>query len=400
MKKFKYTARDRQGRKILGEVEAGSIEAAARLVRGRGLVLTSLKKSGGIFNVGLKIGTGVSEGDVTSFTRQLATMVNAGLPITEALTILRLQAKSNFQPIIMQVLADVEGGESLSRSMNNHPKVFSPTYIALIKAGEAGGVLDTVLARLADNLERRQEFKGKVKGAMIYPTIIVVGILVVSAIMVVFVVPRLNELYVQFGLDLPLTTRVLSGIADFILGFWFIIVALAGGALWGFKIFRKTKSGGRKISRFVFSLPIIGELQKEIILAEFTRTLSLMIASGVSILEGLQITADVVSNVLVKDAVLGAKSQIEKGFPISYSFAQYPDMFPYLLSQMVSVGEETGKMDEVLAKVSHVFEVNSEQKVKALTTLVEPIVMVVLGVGVAFLVISVILPIYNLTTSL
>jgi type II secretory pathway component PulF len=188
------------------------------------------------------------------------------------------------------------------------------------------------------------------------------------------------------------------GTSSVFLKFWpFLLIALGIG-LWSFAAYRKTKAGKRKIAEYIFRIPIVGDLQRQIILTELTRTLALMIGAGVPILEGLTVTSNVISNVIISDALVDAGTQIEKGFPIAYSFAKHPEAFPYILSQMMAVGEETGKMEEVLTKVSHVFEVDSEQKVKALTSSIEPVVMIVLGIGVAFLVVSVIIPIYNLTT--
>lgn len=401
MNKYRYKARDKSGKLITGEVEASSEAVAARLVRERGYILVDLRSAGsGLLGLSQKMSSHVSRSDVTAFTRQLATMVNAGLPITEALQILRLQAKSGLKAVVTQVLADVESGESLSKAFDKHQKVFSPTYVALVKAGETGGVLDKVLARLADNMEKAQEFRGKVKGAMIYPAIIVIGMIVVSIIMIVFIMPQLTDLYTQFDADLPITTKILTGVSDFVIGYWYIVLVALAILFFAFRSYAATKPGKRKIALFLFKIPILGDLQKEIVLTDLTRTLSLMVGSGVPILEGLSVTSGVLGNIIISEAVQGAAKQIEKGFPISYSFAQYPDAFPYILAQMISVGEETGKMEEVLSKVSHVFEVDSEQKVKALTAAIEPLIMIVLGIGVAFLVVSVILPIYNLTTSL
>ncbi len=401
MNRYRYKARDKGGNVVTGEVEASNESVAARLVRERGYILVDLKLAGGGLSglVG-KITSRVSKKEVTAFTRQLATMINAGLPVTESLQILKLQSKAGLKAVVAQILADVESGESLSKAFEKHPKVFSPTYTALVKAGETGGVLDKVLSRLADNLEKGQEFRGKVKGAMIYPAIIVVGMIIVSIIMIVFIMPRLTDLYSQFDAELPITTKILTGISGFFINFWYLVVLGLAIGFWVFKLYARTKQGKRKIASILFKIPIIGELQKEVILTELTRTLSLMVGSGVPILEGLTVTSGVVGNIIISEALINAAKQIERGFPISYAFAQYPDAFPYILAQMISVGEETGKMEEVLSKVSHVFEVDSEQKVKALTASIEPIIMIVLGIGVAFLVVSVIMPIYNLTTSL
>ena len=401
MKRYKYKAKDKNGQVITGEVEAANQPHAAKLIRDRDLILITLRPIYELpFNFTKRISQRVTGADVNTFTRQLATMVNAGLPLTEALLILRTQTKGTMQKIVSKILADVEEGESLSSAMSKHSEVFSKSYTALIKAGEVGGVLDEVLVRLADNLEKDQEFKGKVKGALIYPIIIVFGMIGVAFIMMVFVVPRLTALYDQFQADLPLPTLVLIAVSNFMTHFWWLILILAGGAVYGLKLYRATKSGRRKIDELILKIPVFGDLTLQIVLTDITRTLSLMVGSGVSIIEALNISGGVVKNVVVSSALADCSNMVEKGFPVAFAFSRHPEAFPYLLSQMIAVGEETGKMDEVLEKVSHVFEVESDQKVKALTAAVEPAILIVLGVGVAFLVISIIMPIYNLTTQI
>ena len=399
MKRFTYKAKDKSGTVITGEVEASSAQVVAKLVRARGLVvITITPRRESLLTLIQKFRDRITLGDVTTFTRQLATMVNAGLPITQALLILRSQSKGSMQKVVAQILSDIEGGESLSTSLSRHPKVFNPTYIALVKSGEAGGVMDEVLVRLADNLEKQQEFKGKVKGALIYPAIIIVGMFVVGLVMMIFVIPRLTSLYGEFNAKLPIATQILIGISNFFVKAWPLIIIFVVVAISGFRAYRRTVAGRRKTDELLFKLPIIGELQRQVILTELTRTLSLMVGAGVSILETLNITAGVVGNVVIADALKDAAKQVEKGFPIAYSFSKHPEAFPYILSQMVAVGEETGKMEEVLNKVSHVFEVESDQKVKGLTSAIEPLVMILLGLGVGFLVIAIILPIYSLTS--
>jgi len=400
MKRFRYKARDSSGNMATGEVEAASHEAAARLLRKKDLVVISIKLNRGFLNFGVGVGERITLPDLSTITRQLSTMINSGLPLTESLLILRSQAKGVSQKIIGQVLADVEEGESLSSALSKFPKVFSKTYIALMRAGETGGVLDQVLLRLADNLENQQEFRGKVKGALIYPAIIIIGMIGVSLVMLIFVIPRLMSLYEQFEASLPLPTLILMSISNFMARYWPFVLALIGLSVYGAKIYRKTAWGRKKTDELIFKIPIFGPLQREVILAEITRTLGMMVGSGVSIIESLNIAADVVSNVVISEALKDAAKLVEKGFPVAYSFSRHPEAFPYILCQMLAVGEETGKMDEVLAKVSHVFEVESDQKVKAMTAAVEPAVLIILGVGVAFLVIAVILPIYNLTSKL
>lgn len=338
--------------------------------------------------------------DLTTFTRQLATMVEAGLPITEALLILRSQSKGGMQKVVAQILADIEEGESLSSALAKFPQVFSRTYVALVKSGEVGGVLESVLVQLADDLEKQAEFRGKVKSALTYPAVIVAAMIVVAAIMVIFVIPRLTTLYEQFGSELPLSTKFLITISDLAVKFWPFLIIATGLGLYLFKIYRGTKAGRKKTDEILLKIPIIGDLQRQIILTDLTRTLALMISSGVSIIEGLTISADVVKSVIISEALNDITKLVEKGFPVAFSFSKHPEAFPFILSEMIAVGEETGKMDEVLRKVSHVFEVESDRKVKALTSAIEPAILIVLGLGVAFMVISLILPIYNLTTSL
>ena len=399
MKRFTYKAKNKEGKTITGTVEAASESVAVKLVRARGLLVIKISKTIEIpFFSSAKSGR-IQASEISLFTRQFATMVNAGLPVTESLAILRSQSKANLQPMVSQILADIEGGESLSTALTKHPEAFGSTYIALVKAGQTGGVLDNVLNRIADNLEKQEEFKGKVKGALIYPAIVVIGMIAVTFIMMIFVVPKLTSLYTEFNATLPLATRILITTSNIFVNLWPLVLTAAFLGFWGFSAYRKTATGRRKVDGLIFKIPIYGQLQKQIILTEFTRTLALMVGAGVSILEGMAITAGVVSNTIISDAIRDAKEKIERGFPVAFSFAKHPEAFPYILSQMVAVGEETGKMEDVLNKVSHIFEIESDQKVKGLTSAIEPIVMVVLGLGVAFLMVAIIMPIYNLTSS-
>lgn len=398
MKRFIYKAKDKSAKTVTGEVEASTETAAARLVSKRELTVISIRPKISPWGFLGDFKKKVPLSEVTSLTRQLATMVNAGLPITDALLIIKTQSKGEMQKVITQILAEVDGGASLSLAFSKHPKVFSPSYIALLKSGEAGGVMDQVLSRLADNLEKDQEFKGKVKGALIYPIIIVIGMFVVGFIMMVFVIPKLITLYQEFDAKLPLPTRILIAFSGFLTKFWPVLLVLTVGGIYGFFLYAKTKKGRRKIDELVLKIPVVGPLQKQILLTELTRTLALMVGSGVSILEGLSITAGVIHNRVISEAVEDAAEQVEKGFPVAFAFARHPEAFPYILSQMIAVGEETGKTEEVLSKLGRIFEIESGEKVKGLTAAIEPILMVFLGLGVAFLVISIIMPIYNLTS--
>jgi len=237
MKRYKYKAKNEKGELVAGEVEASTIDQAAKLVRQQGLVVISLDtKTEFSLNFFKKISDRVTVGDVTTITRQLSTMINAGLPLTEALVILRSQAKGSLSKIVSQILADVEEGEALSSAMSKYPQVFSKTYLALIRSGEIGGVLDEVLARLADDMEKQAEFRGKVKGALIYPIIIIFGMLAVALIMIIFVLPRLTTLYEQFEVDLPIMTKMLIAVSNFMVRFWPIVLLSIGGIFYAINI--------------------------------------------------------------------------------------------------------------------------------------------------------------------
>ncbi len=401
MKRYRYKAKDEKGVLVTGEVEATTSEQAAKLIRKRGLIVISIDEKGGFFgNPIKKFGERITIADIATFTRQFSTMINSGLPMTEALLILRSQAKGSMQKVVSQVLADIEEGQSLSSSMSKHPQAFSKTYVALVKSGEIGGVLDQVLLRIADNIERQQEFRGKVKGALIYPVIIIVGMIGVAFVMMVFVLPQIINLFTQLKVELPVTTKILITVSNIMSNYWYIILLGLGILAYGFKIYKNTPEGRKKVDAFIFNLPLIGDLQRQIVLADLTRTLSLMIGSGVAITDSLTIASEVAGNTVVSEALKDINKMVERGFPVAFAFSRHPEAFPFILSQMIAVGEETAKVDEVLEKVSHVFETESDQKLKALTAAIEPAILVILGVGVAFLVISVIMPMYSLTTSL
>ena len=283
-----------------GEVEASNDKTAAKLLKRKGYVIISIiPKQDFVFDVAKKFKDRVTTKDVVNFTRQLATMMNAGLPITESLLILRNQSSGKLQAILSEVLTDVEGGHALSSSLSKYPSVFSKTYVSLIKSGEVGGVLEQVLAKLSETLEKQQDFQGKVKSAMIYPSIIVIGMVGVASVMLVFVVPKLTSLYDQFDAELPAMTKFLIGISDIASNFWYLIIIGALFLFYIFKLYTKTKVGKKKFDEFKFKIPLVGDLQRQVILTELTRTMSLMVGSRVSILESLYITSEVVGNVVI-----------------------------------------------------------------------------------------------------
>lgn len=397
---FQYKARGSDGKIIKGLVDGPSEGVASRLLHEKGLFVISLSKSGGGFSLNSIFDRFQRIGftDVANFTRQLATMVVAGLPLPEALAILRAQTTNKlFVAVLQDLEGQIVGGGNLADALSKYPAYFSHTYIALIRAGESSGTLDQVLARLADILESQREFQSKVKGAMIYPIIIMIGMTVVVFIMMTVVVPKLTDLYKDFNIDLPMSTQILMGTSAFFVQFWWIMILLGVGAVMLFNRWRKTPEGELVVDTFILKVPLFGELQKKVMLVEFTRTLGMLIASGIHILEGLQILRESLGNVVFRNAIGQVSKKVEKGFPLGDTFAQH-EVFPPIVSQMMKVGEETGKLDDTLLKLSKYFQSESENLVKGLTTAIEPIIMVILGVGVGFIVISVITPIYSLTS--
>ncbi|OGD08881.1 hypothetical protein A2397_05960 [Candidatus Amesbacteria bacterium RIFOXYB1_FULL_44_23] len=393
--KVRYTARDNTGRSVKGTVESSTLKAAAGMVREQGLVplsLTEVKTSSG-FMTSMK---GVGAADLMSFTRQLSTMITAGLPLTDALNLLKVQSAPALSAVIASVVTDVQAGVALSTAMDKHPKVFSKVYVALVKAGEAAGVMEKILNRLAETSEKSREFKGKVVGAMIYPIIIMLGMIGVMILMVVVVIPKMKDLYADFGSELPIATKILLAISDNFIKFWWLILLLVVGLVFSVRSFLATEKGRLFWGRNMFKIPVMGSLLVQTLLTEFTRTTALLLAAGVSVVEALRIVADTSGNLMVERDVKRIANQVEKGFPVSISFSE-SEFFPPVFGQMIAVGEETGKLDEVLEKLSHYFETESEQKVKGLTTAIEPIILMVMAVGVGFLMYAIIMPIYQIT---
>lgn len=400
MNKYAYKAKNQHGENVNGLVESNDEKQALNALRERGLVPYSLKivHEGSLINSISKIFNRISLGDITTFTRQLSTMITAGMTVNEALAILRIQASPAFSVVIDDVMRNVEGGLSLSEALDKHQKVFGKVYTSLVKAGETGGVMDEVLQRLAENMEKEKEFQGKIKGAMIYPVIIVIAMGIVIAIMMIFVIPKLLGLYTEMQVQLPGPTKLLIAMSNFMVNYWWLVLAGIIGGMAFLRSFGATPIGRIKIDSLKLKLPIFGNLQKQIILTEVTRTLGLLVSTGISIIDALNIVSEGTGNVLYENALKDTAKQVEKGLPIAVCLANYEE-FPPVVAQMVSVGEETGKLDEVLKKLSRYFESESEEMVKGLTTAIEPLIMVVLGLGVGFLIIAVVLPIYNLTSS-
>lgn len=399
--KLVYKAITKEGKSVAGVIDGKDVKEAVKFLRTRELLPIRVipQEAQGIQKY-LSFLHRAGAGDVVFFTRQLSSMLASGLTLMQAMTILKDQIeKPAMSNVVNVVIADIEDGQSFSKSLEKHPKIFSAIYISLIKAAETSGLLDKVLARLAENLEKQEKLKSTIKSALMYPAIVITGMFVVVTLMMIFVVPQLTLLYGNLNIPLPLPTQIIIGLSNFVIIFWPLIIGMVvvGGSL--FTRWHATVSGRLIIDDIILKLPIFGPLIRKTILTEFTRTLGLLVGSGTLVVEALKETADVAGNVLYRNAILALSSRVEKGITVGDAMAE-SKLFPTILIQMVKIGEETGKMDEALVKVSEYFEREVEAAVKNLTTAMEPIIMVVLGIGVAFLIISIITPIYNLTNSI
>lgn len=398
MSYFKYTAKNEHAETVKGKVEAQNKSQAVQILRSRNLFVVNLSLEGeGSFTVLSSALSGVKNDDVVNFTRQLSTMITAGLPLTEAISILEQQGKPAMIKMLSELLKDIEGGSTFSAALEKFPKHFTKVYTQLIRAGETAGVLDEVLQRLAENMEKDKEFKAKTKGALIYPAIVLLAMGIVGTIMMVVVIPKLTDMYKDFGAELPGPTQFLIDLSNFFTKTWYLQFTFMGAGIFGLRQWSKTRLGAIELSKLQFKIPIYGKLRKKIILTELTRTMSLLLSAGISLLQVLEIVADASESILYQEELKESAKKVEKGITLAQSMTN-PDLFPTILSQMVSVGEETGKLDEVLLKISGYFQSESEHEIKNMTTALEPFIMIVLAVGVGFMTIAIIMPIYSLTS--
>jgi type IV pilus assembly protein PilC len=402
MIKFKYKAKKRgesAGKAIDGFIEASSLDQAVEILKRRNLVpikILRVRKPLSV-EVAARFINRITLSDIVTFTRSLSTMITAGLPLSEALVILKSQVPAKMVPVVEDILFNIESGGSLADSLAHYPEIFSNVYISFVKAGESAGVLDKVFQKLADNLEKQKEFNGRVKNAMLYPTVIVTGMIVVVFLMMIFVIPKMMGIYKEFGAKLPAPTLFLINVSNFTAkNFPWIVLVLTGG-VYGLALLRKTPKGRRQIDELILNLPIFGRLQKLIVLTDVSRTLSLLVGAGVQIVEALNIVSGASSNVVLAEGIKAAAKRVEKGQPLAQAIAQNP-FFPAVMPQLLAIGEETGKLDEVLGKIAYYFESESSEILKGLTTAIEPFIMIVLGVGVGLLIVAIIMPIYNLTS--
>jgi type IV pilus assembly protein PilC len=347
-----------------------------------------------------KLGKRVKTKNLAVFTRQFSVMIDAGLPLVQCLDILGSQEDDkNFAAVILQTRSDVESGQSLADAMRQHPKTFDPLYTNMVAAGEAGGILDTILKRLASYIEKAVKLAGQVKSAMIYPIAVIVIAGLVVGVILWKVIPTFASLFAGLGASLPLPTRIVIALSDNLVRFFpFLLVAGIAG-VYGFRRYYLTSGGRRVVDRSLLRAPILGDILRKIAVARFCRTLSTLIASGVPILDGLEITAKTSGNSVIEDAVMVTRKSIERGETIAAPLKE-TDVFPSMVTQMIGVGEATGALDTMLSKIADFYEEEVDVAVAGLLTLMEPVMIAVLGVIVGGIVISMYLPIFDLISKL
>lgn len=394
--KLVYRAIDEKGKIVTGLVDAKDEEEAASFLRKQDYTPIIIK----VFNQGKSLKYFLSRHsaskDLVFFTRQLSSMLTSGLTVMQALEILRSQVQNPaMAEVIEGMVANIQEGKTLSQSIAKYPHVFSNIYISLIQAAETAGLLDKILLRLADNLEKQDKLKSTIKSALMYPAIVVVMMVGVMAIMMIFVVPTLTGLYASFNVDLPLPTKVVIGLSNFTVKFWPFVIGVPVPTIYYFRKWKKTLQGKKILDALILKLPIFSKLTTQSIMAEFSRTFGLLVGTGSLVVESLDESANVIGNYYYQQAIREVGKKVEKGVTIGDAMLADP-LFPPLMVEMVKIGEQTGKLDDSLTRVSEYFEREVETTVKGLTTAMEPIIMIVLAVGVGFLVISIITPIYNI----
>jgi type IV pilus assembly protein PilC len=404
MSTFAYVGRTRQGAVKKGELTAKTRDEAVDQLRKQQVVVTSLEEragKGGKFN--LSLGSGLKDKDLVVFTRQFGTMINAGLPLIQCLDILATQSENK---VLRETVADVknhvESGSTFSDALKKHPKVFDDLYVNMIHAGEVGGLLDTILTRLAKHIEKAMKLKGQIKSAMVYPIAILGVAVIVITVLMVWVIPIFAKMFAEMSggkVGLPGPTQLVIDISNFFQNYIVYIVAALAGIIYGIKRYYKTANGRVVIDKLLLRLPIFGDIIRKASVAKFTRTLGTLITSGVPLLEGLGICAKTSGNKVIEEALLGARVSISSGKTISEPLAK-SQVFPKMVTHMISVGESTGALDAMLGKIADFYEDEVDQAVAAMTSLLEPIMMVVLGTIIGFIVIAMYLPIFTMASAI
>lgn len=395
---YVWKGRSPSGELLSGEYQTDNKEELVSYLRKRKIIITSVREKSAQVALRLPGKDRVSVKDIGVFTRQFATMINAGLPMVQCLDILAQQTeKEFFRSSIARVMADVEGGSTLGEAMGRHPKVFNQLYVNMVEAGEAGGILDVILVRLATFLEKLDALQRKVKSALTYPAVVAVVALGASTFMLMFIIPTFAKMFTDFGGELPLPTRIVIGISEFLRGYWWALGAAIAGLVVAFQRYYKTENGHFTIDKLALKIPVLGMVIRKGSVARFTRTLGTLISSGVPILQGLEITARTAGNRVVEKAVMATRESISQGNTISEPLKEC-GVFPPMVTQMISVGEQTGALDEMLDKIATFYDSEVDTAVDALTAIIEPVMIVIMGVVVGGMLIAMYLPMFKLVT--
>ena len=395
---YTYKARSRQGEMLEDQIEGSDTMAVASALRQQGLLVIDIKEQGVGQKDLLEAFKSVKLGDLVVFTRQFATMINAGLPIVRSLYVLGEQTSNKkLEDTITEIRKDVEAGLALSEALEKHPKVFSKLYTEMVKAGEIGGILDDVLIRIASQLEKDQDLQRKVKSAMTYPIVVLVLAIVAASFMLIFIVPIFAKMFADLGGTLPIPTQIAMGISDILTSIWgvFVYGALIGGVIF-FLRWIKTENGRKWWGKISLRIPAkIGDIVQKVALARFARTLGTLSAAGVPILQSLEITATSSGNWVIEQALLKSRDSIREGIPI-YKPLESEWVFPPMVTRMIAVGEETGDIDGMLTKIAEFYESEVDAAVKSLTTIIEPLMIVVVGGIVGGIIVAMYLPMFKI----
>jgi type IV pilus assembly protein PilC len=396
---YEYTAKNSSGQILKGQLDAPSRDDVVNHIRKNRMILVSVREAPKSIN--LSFGSKrITTRDTVIFTRQFATMINAGLPLVQSLNILAQQTENKaLKDVTRTVVYDVEAGNTLADALSKHPKAFSDLFVNMVAAGEAGGILDTILLRLAVFLEKNDALIRKVKGALVYPGVILTVAASAIAILLIFVIPTFQSMFASVGMELPLPTRIVIGASDVLLGYWWAIIAVMVVLAFAIRQYYRTDGGRRRIDQALLASPVLGDMLRKSAVSRFTRTLGTLISSGVSILDGLEITAKTAGNSVIHDAVMESRQSIAGGETIAGPLEK-SRVFPPMVISMIAVGEQTGGLDEMLAKIADFYDEEVDVAVSALLSLMEPVMIVVLGVIVGGMVVAMYLPIFDMMNAI
>ena len=402
MPSFAYSAIDAQGLETDGVITAVDLDGAREQLRAAGKLAQSLKEvseGSSIANANITFGAAIKPKSLQIFSRQFATMIEAGLNVVGALVILENQTTDTaLAKVIESLRRDVEGGLLLSEAMGKHPKVFSKLYVSMVEAGEAAGILDIVLDRVAFQIEKQEQIRRRVKGAMVYPTMVLIFATMVLIGMLMFLVPVFVHIFSQLGGQLPTLTQYVMYGSDFLRNYWFIVLPSLIASPFIFKKWKSTESGRKVWDRFKLKVPMkIGDTVLKVTMARFSRTLSTLVAAGVDIIKALEITGQTAGNWVIEDALAGVRAKVGEGVPIAQPLLENP-VFPPMVSQMVKIGEETGELEKMLSKIADFYEDEVEASVASLTSIIEPIMMIGVGLMVGVIIIAMYMPMFKMLT--